>query len=465
MGNSEVGHMHIGAGRVIDQDLTRISKSIANGDVASNAVLGPMLRRATADDKAIHLIGLLSPGGVHSHEDHTVELIRLAAGHGVKRVNIHAILDGRDTPPKSAAKSLQLIQRKCDEYGVGRIASIVGRYYAMDRNKHWDRTGIAYELIVDGRAGYEYDDPMLALDHAYDRGETDEFVKPTVICSERNLRARVEDGDFIVFTNFRADRARQLTAALTCPDFDCFERVRVAKLGAFLSMTGYGDNFKTQVIFPTIEPVNTFGELVAAHQLRQLRIAETEKYAHVTFFFNAGHEKPFSGEDRILIPSPEVATYDQKPEMSAIEVTDALVDAIIDRCYDVIICNYANADMVGHTGDFDATVKAIEILDCCLARIVVAARQVGMDLLITADHGNAEKMRSVGAGQETPQPHTAHTTNFVPLLYVGRDADIACAGSLIDIAPTMLALMDLEQPLEMSGRPLLKLRDSSQHAA
>ena len=463
MGNSEVGHMHLGAGRLVYQDYTRISKAIADGDFYDNPVFRDAFELAAHSGRAVHLLGLLSPGGVHSHEDHTVALIDLARRCGVRRLYVHAFLDGRDMPPKSAAPSLALIQRKCAEFGLGRIASIVGRYFAMDRNKSWDRVKQAYDLIVDGHGLHVASDPLAALEAAYARGETDEFVAATAIV-EHGTPVRVEDGDIVVFTNFRADRARQMTDALTTPGFTAFVRARVPALGRFVAMTDYSEQFKVPVAYPTIDLRKTFGEIVAAQGLRQLRIAETEKYAHVTFFFNGGEESPFPGEDRILVASPAVATYDLQPEMSAAEVTDKLVAALDSRQYDALICNYANADMVGHTGDFDATVRCIETLDVCLGRLAEACRRTGTDMLITADHGNAEKMRAAPDGL-SPEAHTAHTSNLVPLVYFGRAAELASTGCLSDIAPTMLALMGVKQPVEMTGHSLVQLKSSAQHAA
>jgi len=465
MGNSEVGHMHLGAGRTVNQDYTRISLSIEDRSFFDNPVLKPALERAAANGKAFHVLGLLSPGGVHSHEEHVMALIELAASCGVRRVYVHAFLDGRDTPPQSASESIQRVQMKCNELGVGRIATLVGRYFGMDRNKQWGRTRAAYELIVDGRAVYECGDPLLALDQAYRRGETDEFVTTTAIVSDTLPPAHVADGDVIVFANFRADRARQLTAAFTDASFTGFERSRVANIDSFATMTSYGAQFDVPNAFPPSELHNTYGSWVAAHGLRQLRIAETEKYAHVTFFFNGGHEEPAEGEDRILIASPDVATYDLKPEMSALELTDSLVEALSSRTYDTIICNYANADMVGHTGDFEATIRCIETLDKCLERVVAAARSAGMEILITADHGNAEMMRTIATKQERGHAHTAHTQNLVPLIYIGRPAEMAPNGCLSDIAPTMLSLMGLEIPVEMTGNRLVALKDSEQCAA
>ncbi len=461
MGNSEVGHMHLGSGRLVNQDLTRISQSIATRDFYTNPILKPSLERAAKTNKAVHLLGLLSPGGVHSHEEHLLALVELAQQAGVERVFIHAFLDGRDTPPKSAAPSIQLVQQKCKALGIGEIATIVGRYYAMDRNNNWDRTQTAYELIVAGHAVHEASDPQLALEQAYQRDESDEFVTATAIVSDPQQKIVVEDGDVVVFANFRADRARQLTRAFTDPNFSEFERSRMGTLGSFITMTSYSENFDLPAAFPQIKLSNTYGDWVAAHGLRQLRIAETEKYAHVTFFFNGGLEKPSVGEDRVLIPSPDVATYDLKPEMSAKEVTGKLVEALTSRTYDTIICNYANADMVGHTGNFAATIRCIETLDECLGTIITTAQSTGMEVLITADHGNAEKMRAHGAGQA----HTAHTNNLVPLIYIGRPADMASTGCLSDIAPTMLSLTGLEIPPDMTGRSLITLKGGDQCAA
>jgi 2,3-bisphosphoglycerate-independent phosphoglycerate mutase len=454
MGNSEVGHMHLGAGRLIYQDFTRISQAIKDGAFYTNSVLQPAFAQLPRD-RALHIMGLLSPGGVHSHEEHIRALLELAARCGVQRAYVHAFLDGRDTPPSSAHHSIAWLEQRCAELKLGRIASIVGRYFAMDRNKSWERTQQAYDLIVDGVAPNVAANALAALEAAYARGETDEFVKATAIRSAGEGPVRVEDGDLVVFANFRADRARQLTSAFSAPDFAQFPRRRVPKLREFIAMTNYGAQFSVPVAFPTVDITNTFGELIARRGLRQLRIAETEKYAHVTFFFNGGEEQPFPGEDRILVPSPQVATYDLKPEMSAAEVTDRLVEAIESRQYDAIICNYANADMVGHTGDFAATVKCIETLDQCLGRIRQACSAQGMEILITSDHGNAEQMRAHGASNQ--EPHTAHTSNLVPLIYYGRSAVLTGQGCLSDIAPTMLALMDIAPPVEMTGHSLVTL--------
>ena len=465
MGNSEVGHMHMGAGRPIDQDLLKISRAIESGAFRVNGALVESCRSAALNRGAVHILGLASPGGVHSHEEHMLALIDMAILEGPRQVHVHAFLDGRDTPPKSAAATLERIHRHCAKCGNARIASIVGRYYAMDRNKHWERIALAYDLIVSGQADYRAADPLGGLESAYARGESDEFVKATVIHDAEAKSHRIEDGDVVIFANFRADRARQLTSAMTHPEFDFFERKRRPALGAFVTLTDYGVQFDLPIAFPSADLPNTFGAVIARQGLRQLRIAETEKYAHVTFFFNGGEERVFEGEDRVLIPSPDVATYDLIPEMSAVEVTDALIDALTQREYDAIVCNYANADMVGHTGDFEATIKCIETLDECLGRIVEAARASSVEILITADHGNAEKMRSDSETAEAGDPHTAHTSNLVPFVYVGRKAEIASNGNLCDIAPTLLSLMSIEIPEEMTGKSLLTIVDSAQDAA
>jgi 2,3-bisphosphoglycerate-independent phosphoglycerate mutase len=463
MGNSEVGHMHIGAGRLIDQDFSRIGKAIASGEFARNPVLAGACAKAARSDRAVHIMGLASPGGVHSHEDHMLALMDLAHAQGVKRVYVHAFLDGRDTPPQSAAATLARLDEHARALGNARVASIIGRYFAMDRNNKWERVAPAYELLVNGRAAHSAADAASALQAAYARNETDEFVTATVIESAAAPHHEIADGDVVIFANFRADRARQLTTAMTSANFDKFPRSRVPALGEFVCMTNYSEAFELPVAFDAGDLVNTFGAVLEQHGLRQLRIAETEKYAHVTFFFNGGEEKVFEGEDRILVPSPNVATYDLDPAMSAAEVTDKLVEALHSETYDAIICNFANADMVGHTGNFEATVQCIEVLDACLGRVLAAARAHGVDVLITADHGNAEKMREHDHG--TLSPHTAHTSNVVPLVYVGRAAEMADDGSLADVAPTMLALMGIDIPREMTGHALVALKAGAQNAA
>jgi 2,3-bisphosphoglycerate-independent phosphoglycerate mutase len=452
MGNSEVGHLNIGAGRVVYQDYTRIDRAIATGEFAANPVLQDAIAAAKAGGATLHVFGLLSPGGVHSHERQIAAMVALAADGGAPRVHVHAFLDGRDTPPRSAAASLAFMDEVCARHPGARIVSLVGRYYAMDRDQRWDRVEAAYDLIVDGRAPFTAASARAGLDAAYARGENDEFVKPTAIVAAGGAPARMADGDVVVFMNFRADRTRELTRALTDPAFAGFARARAPKLARFVCLTHYGDEFaQLPVAFAAQSVANGFGEYLANLGLAQLRIAETEKYAHVTYFFNGGVETAWPGEDRILVPSPKVATYDLKPEMSAFEVTDRLVAAIAGGKYDAIVCNYANGDMVGHTGDLEAATRAIEALDMCIGRVVAATKAAGGEVLITADHGNAEKMFDEASGQ----PHTAHTLNVVPFIYVGRPARLAGGGALEDVAPTLLALMGLPQPPEMTGHSLV----------
>lgn len=452
MGNSEVGHLNLGAGRVVYQEFTRVSRSIKTGSFFTNATLTDAVDLAIETDRAVHILGLLSPGGVHSHEDHIHAMVQLAVQRGARNVYLHAFLDGRDTPPRSAAASIQAMEDKFLELGGGRFASLIGRYYAMDRDHRWPRIQAAYDLITLAKADFEAPDAMTGLEMAYARNEGDEFVQATRIVEEGATPVCVEDGDVVIFMNYRSDRARQITRPFIETDFSGFERKARPRLGRFVSLTEYNSEFDAPVAFPPERLSNVFGEFASKLGLRQLRLAETEKYAHVTFFFNGGVEDPFEGEDRILVPSPLVATYDLQPEMSAPAVTDHLVEAIRNGKYDVIICNYANPDMVGHTGKFDAAVQAIEAIDSCLGRVVDAIQEAGGELLITADHGNAEQMR----GRDTGQPHTAHTSNMVPLVYLGRPAALD-DGVLADVAPTLLALMGLEQPAEMSGRPLVEL--------
>jgi 2,3-bisphosphoglycerate-independent phosphoglycerate mutase len=449
MGNSEVGHLNIGAGRVIYQDFTRIDRAIETGEFATNAVLVDAVATARRNDATLHVLGLVSPGGVHSHERQIAAMVQMASDGGAPRVRVHAFLDGRDTPPRSASASLAAMTGVCATSTNCAMADIVGRYYAMDRDHRWERVEAAYDLIVDGVAGYSAPDPQAALAAAYARNESDEFVKPTLV----GAPAPMQDGDVVVFMNFRADRARQLTSALTDPAFSGFPRKRVPKLAAFVCLTSYGDAFAgLPVAFSPQSITRGFGEIVAAQGLKQLRIAETEKYAHVTYFFNGGVEAVYPGEDRILVPSPKVATYDLKPEMSAVEVTDKLVAAIAREAYHAIVCNYANGDMVGHTGNIDAATRALEVLDACIGRVVSAQRARGGEALITADHGNVEMMHDPATGQA----HTAHTLNLVPCLYVGRSAQMEATGALQDIAPTLLAMMGLTQPTEMTGRSLIR---------
>ncbi|HEX8741477.1 MAG TPA: 2,3-bisphosphoglycerate-independent phosphoglycerate mutase [Casimicrobiaceae bacterium] len=451
VGNSEVGHLNIGAGRVVYQYYTRIDMAIATHEFERNPALSTAVAAAAGAGKTLHVLGLLSPGGVHSHERQIAAMVEMAAKGGAPRIAVHAFLDGRDTLPKSAAASIDAMERVCAAHRGARIASVCGRYYAMDRDRRWDRVAAAYALVVDGDAPNQAPTARDALAAAYARGETDEFVSPTVVIGGGGP-VRMADGDAVVFMNFRADRARQLTRALTDPAFDGFARRRVPQLASFVCLTRYGDDFASlPVAFAPTVVEDGFGDYLARLGLRQLRIAETEKYAHVTYFFNGGREAPLPGEDRVLVPSPKVATYDLKPEMSAPEVTDRLVEAISARRYDAIVCNFANGDMVGHTGNFDAARRAVEVLDACVGRVVDAARAAGAEVLVTADHGNAEQMQDpVGGG-----PHTAHTLNLVPLLYVGRPATCIPGGSLQDIAPTLLAMMGLPKPARMTGRSLL----------
>ena len=460
MGNSEVGHMNIGSGRIVDQEFTRITRALKDGSFYHNENLNSAFKNAAENNKAVHLLGLLSSGGVHSHEDHVYALMELAANCGVKTIYLHAFLDGRDPPPKCAEESIHNAQLKMKELGVGRFASIIGRHYAMDRNKRWDRTKLAYDLISQGKAEYQSVDPFIAVDMAYARGESDEFIKATAITKLGEAPITVDDGDVIVFANYRADRARQLARAFTKPTFKAFERERIPKLSAFISLTSYKANYEFPVAFPPVSMSNVFGEYIANLGLKQLRIAETEKYAHVTFFFNGGEERVFEGEDRILVPSPHVETYDKQPEMSADEITDRLIESIDSRKYDAIICNYANADMVGHTGDFKATISAIESIDKCLAKVIECAQKVGGEIIITADHGNAEQLKAYTTEKIKSQAHTAHTNNFVPLIYIGRHAEfLPDTGSLSDISPTMLNIMGIPQPEEMTGRSLLRIQE------
>ena len=448
MGNSEVGHMNIGSGRVVYQDFTRIENAIETGEFSRNPALVKAVETARGSGRALHILGLLSPGGVHSHESQIHALLEMAARAGVKDVRVHAFLDGRDTPPKSAEASLAALEKKCAGLKTGRIASICGRYYAMDRDNRWERVQPAYDLLTQGKAGHRAATAVEGLNAAYARGESDEFVKATVIGDP----ARMNDSDAVVFMNFRADRARQLTRALTDPAFTGFSRAHAPKLGCFCTLASYGEDFAhLPAAFPPQSVAGGFGEYISAKGLKQLRIAETEKYAHVTYFFNGGVETPYPGEDRIMVSSPHVATYDLKPEMSAYEVTDRLVEAIQSRKYQAIVCNYANGDMVGHTGNLAAATRAIEVLDECIGRTVTAMQEAGGEVLITADHGNAETMLDPA----TKQAHTAHTLNVVPLLYVGRKAKAADRGALQDVAPTLLAMMGLPQPPQMTGKSLI----------
>ena len=458
MGNSEVGHMVIGAGRVVPQDLVRADQALAQGELQRNVHLTAAFEGLRKSGGVLHVLGLLSPGGVHSHERQIFELIRSAAAQGVARIHLHAFLDGRDTPPASAGPSLHRADTLLGELGVGRIASVCGRYFAMDRDQRWDRTKRAYDLIALGEAPFTAASAGAALKLAYSRGETDEFVQPTAIRAAHDPTQGLGSEDAVVFMNFRADRARQLTRALLQDGFNGFVRRSFVRVGHFLTLAEYAADIDAACILEPLVLHNTLGEHLSQLGRRQLRAAETEKYAHVTFFFSGGREAPFVGEERLLVPSPAVATYDLKPEMSARELTDGLLDAIRSERFDAIFCNYANGDMVGHTGNLSAAVAAVETLDSCLGRLAAAVRGTDWRLLITADHGNVEQMHDV----ETGQAHSAHTTRPVPLVYVGPGAAaFAAGGTLADVAPTALALLGLPAPPEMTGRCLLHWGDAS----
>lgn len=452
MGNSEVGHINIGSGRVVYQDLTRIDQAIEDHTFEKNPVLTRAVDAAVKTGNAVHIMGLLSPGGVHSHEDHLYAMVRLAASRGAEHVYVHAFLDGRDMPPKSAMPSLEKMHALLTKLDVGVIASISGRYYAMDRDNRWDRVEKAYDAITLGAAAYNAESAEKALNMAYERGESDEFVTPTVIVKD-GKKVTLNDDDAIVFMNFRSDRARQLSHAFVDHDFKGFIRKKCPKVH-FATLTRYAADIDAPAAYEPEKLEGILGEVLEKQHLTQLRIAETEKYAHVTFFFNGGRETPFKGEDRILIPSPKVATYDLKPQMSAFELTDKLTAAIDSGKYDLIVCNYANADMVGHSGIYKAAVQAIEALDVCLGKVVKAVQDRGGNLFITADHGNADVM----VNPDTGKAHTAHTTNPVPFVYIGRQnaAVVAEDGQLSDIAPTVLAAMKISKPQQMTGKSLFK---------
>jgi 2,3-bisphosphoglycerate-independent phosphoglycerate mutase len=448
MGNSEVGHMNIGAGRVVAQDLPRIDVAIEDGSLARRPALLALIDRAKTGKSAVHLMGLMSPGGVHSHQDHMVALVKILAGAGVP-VFVHAFLDGRDTPPRSAKGFLQKFLSDIDGVPGVRLATLSGRYYAMDRDKRWDRVEKAYAAMVDA-SGRRYGDVFAALDDSYDAGVGDEFVVPCVLGDY----AGMEDGDIMLFANFRADRAREISTALLDPGFEGFGRDRLVRFSAAAGLTEYSQALMPfmQAVFPPEDVRDTLGEVIAHRGMKQLRIAETEKYAHVTFFLNGGREEQFAGEDRILVPSPKVATYDRKPEMSAYEVTDKLEAAILSGKYDLIVCNYANPDMVGHTGVMSAAVKAVDTIDACLGRLMAALEKVSGVMLLTADHGNIEMM----ADPETHEPYTAHTTLDVPVIAFGAPGGARLEnGRLADVAPTMLDLMGIEKPALMTGHSLL----------
>ena len=461
MGNSEVGHVNLGAGRVVYQDFTRITKAIADGEFQQNPALCQAVDKTLVNNNAVHIFGLLSPGGVHSHEDHIIAMIELAKNRGANKVYFHAILDGRDTPPRSAKASLEKVNEKFTqlfnnadaqtEKSIGQIASVIGRYYAMDRDQRWDRVEAAYNLMVSAQAQYQYTNALEALDAAYQRDENDEFVSASAILDAQGNKITMHDNDALIFMNFRADRAREITRCFTDKNFNNFTRTHTPKLSDFVMLTQYAADIETSCAYAPEALTNVMGEWLEKQNKTQLRISETEKYAHVTFFFSGGKEETFKGEERILIPSPQVATYDLQPEMNSVLLTDKLVAAIESGEYDFIVCNYPNGDMVGHTGKFDAAVAACEAVDTAIGRVVNALKKIGGECLITADHGNAEQMMNTVSGQA----HTAHTCEPVPLIYVGRNAIPAASGTLSDISPTLLHLMGMPQPEEMTGSVLM----------
>ena len=449
MGNSEVGHLNIGAGRVVYMDVTRIDMMISSGEFFSHPVLMDAMKHARGSH--LHLLGLLSNGGVHSQNTHLYALLRMAKGQGVREVFVHCFMDGRDTPPESGAGFIEELQRKIAEYGVGKIATVVGRYYAMDRDKRWERIERAFNAMVLGE-GEKATDPVAAVRRSYERGVTDEFIEPIVVVDEKNEPAGlIREGDVCINYNYRADRAREITIALKDATLERPSRSRVPKNLHYVMMTQYDKSFDLPYVLPPEHPNNILANVMAQTNLKNLRVAETEKYAHVTYFFNGGAEKPFPGEERQMVQSPKVATYDLKPEMSADGVADVVIKAIEQGSFDVIVMNFANADMVGHSGKMAPTVKAVETVDACLGRIYACLRLQGGAWFITADHGNAEMMIDPNTGG----PHTYHTTNPVPFVYVGEErSPLRANGALQDISPTILGVLGLEQPKEMKGRDL-----------
>ena len=451
MGNSEVGHTNIGAGRIVYQELTRITKSIEDGDFFSNQELISAIENCKKNNSKLHILGLVSDGGVHSHIRHLYGLLELAKRRDFEDVYVHCFLDGRDTPPASAEGYIIKLQEKMQEKGIGKIASISGRFYSMDRDKRWQRVQKCYDALVKGE-GLKANSAVKAIEDSYQKEVFDEFVEPTVICNGEEPIAKIEENDSVIFFNFRPDRAREITRAIVDKDFNEFETKKMNVY--FVCFTNYDETMpNVHIAFKKETLHNTFGEVVSKAGLTQLRIAETEKYAHVTFFFNGGEEKQYPGEDRILVPSPKVETYDQKPEMSAYEVTDKVVEALENDKYDAVILNFANTDMVGHTGSLEAAIKAVEAVDKCVGRIVKVIEEKKGNLIITADHGNAEQM----IDYKTGEPHTAHTTNPVPIILITDNPNYKLKenGKLADLAPTMLELMGLEKPQEMTGESLL----------
>ena len=455
MGNSEVGHINIGAGRVVEQELVRINNAIDNKDFENNTNLNEIMDKTVNTGKNLHIMGLISPGGVHSHEKHICKIIEFAINKNVKNIYLHAFLDGRDVAPKSALSSIKKLDDILTNSGKGSILTISGRYYAMDRDNRWDRIKKVYFAMVHGIAKFYFSSAKEALEKAYARQESDEFVEPSII-KKNNKILKIENHDTLIFMNFRADRARQISYAFLNSDFSYFDRQKELKIN-FLTLTKYSDDIDCQVIFEKQKVDHSLGEVLAENNLTQLRIAETEKYAHVTFFFNGGREAPFKGEERCLIDSPKVKTYDLKPEMSAYKLTDELIRAIESQNYDVIICNYANADMVGHTGNYLASLKAIEAIDECLGKLSKIIKKVGGQFFITADHGNADEMLNLSTGDI----HTAHTTNPVPFIYQGPKKAILLAhnASLSDIAPTLLESIGIKKPQIMTGKSIFKFTD------
>ncbi|MDH3972876.1 MAG: 2,3-bisphosphoglycerate-independent phosphoglycerate mutase [Deltaproteobacteria bacterium] len=455
MGNSEVGHLNMGAGRVVYQDFTRISNAIDSGHIKSNLVLNTIISNLESTGKSLHLMGLLSDGGVHSHITHLMALLDMAKCAGLKKVWVHPFMDGRDTPPRSGKKYIEALESHMAAIGLGRIATVMGRFHAMDRDNRWDRIETAYRMMTEGGERWT-STATEAIDRSYEEDRSDEFILPTLIAEDGESSGLVDDGDGIIFFNFRGDRAREISRAFTQKDFKEFTGIKRPRLSSFVCLAEYDATLGLPVAFPPTVMDNLLSDVIEKARMKQLRIAETEKYAHVTFFFNGGEEHAVSGEERILIPSPkDVDTYDEKPAMSAVEVTDVVMDKLEKKEYEIIVLNYANCDMVGHTGVYNAAVKAVETIDTCFGRLVEKTRETGCRLIMTADHGNAEQM----INKKTGQPHTAHTTNPVPFVIVDdelKEHSLRSGGKLADIAPTILHLLGLEKPQEMDGKSLLE---------